>query len=125
MPTERMTAAEYRALPKARGNKYHARGEYYKAVWFPSQLELKFYQLCELRQQVRDISNLEIHPKFWLDAMDCWYVADVGFRECSKTVIVDVKSKPTMTALWQAKWKAAKKQYPQYEWRVVTRKDIG
>lgn len=125
MPIERMTAAEFRAIVKPRGNKFNAIGEWYKHIWFPSQIELTHYRICELRQQAREISHLKAHPRFWLDAMDCWYVADVEYRECGKTVIIEVKGgKPTMMALWKAKWKAAKKQYPKYKWRVVTKEDM-
>jgi len=125
MPTERMTAATYRAASKLRRNKFNARGEHYKGIWFPSQIELKFYRICELRQQAREISGLEVHPKFWLEGMGCHYRADVGYRECGKTVIVEVKGgKPTMTTLWKAKWRCAKAEYPQYKWRLVTKEDM-
>ena len=125
MPTERMTAAAYRATSKPSRNKFNARGEHYLGMWFPSQIELEHYRRCELRQAAREISGLKAHPKFWLEGMGCTYTADTEYCERGRTVITDVKGgKPTMTPLWRAKWRCAKKEYPCCEWRVVTRKDM-
>jgi hypothetical protein len=114
MPTERMTAADYRALLEkqeaATGNKHHAIGE------------LKRYHELLLMQRAGLIKDLTVHPRFKVAAIDAVYEADFQYIEHDVndvTIVEDVKSAHTRRLpLFKAKWAAVQKQYTGFEWRI-------
>jgi hypothetical protein len=123
MPTERMTAAEYRALLEkqeaATGNKHHAIGEFCDGYYFDSRKELKRYHELLLMQRAGLIKDLTVHPRFKVAAIDAVYEADFQYEENGAIVVEDVKSTHTRRLpLFKAKWAAAQKQYTGFEWRI-------
>lgn len=126
MPTERMTADEYRALlenQEAKGaNKHHAIGEFCDGYYFDSQKELKRYHELLLMQRSGLIKDLVVHPRFKVAAIDAVYEADFQYVEHDVndvTIVEDVKSAHTRRLpLFRAKWAAVQKEYQKYEWRI-------
>jgi hypothetical protein len=122
-----MTAEQYRELlvkqqAKATGNKHHARGEHCDGTYFDSQRELKRYHELLLMQRGGLITNLIVHPRFKITAMDCIYEADFQYDELEggDPVVEDVKSSHTRgLPLFKSKWAAVQKEYQDFQWRIV------
>jgi hypothetical protein len=104
---ERMTAAEYRALPKKRRHKYGAKKTTVDGIKFDSKAEAQQYgTLIQHRPRTR-ITNLKVHPEFPLHVKGYEigvYEADFSFIDDSgHTRVQDVKG----LILPLAKWKIA------------------
>jgi len=133
MPTERMTAQQYRSLTKAPGGgKYNTAAKperTWSGVWqghmqtivFDSKFEM--HRFCELRVMEQNglILNLIIQPKFSLTPSEI-YKGDFKYLEPDgkklKWVCEDVKGHETQ--LFRSKWKRVVAMYP-IEFRLVTK----
>lgn len=88
-------------------NKYHAVATMVDGFRFDSQAEARRYGELKLLVRAREITDLEVHPKFPLmvnDAKICTYIADFRYRDTRGTTHVeDVKGRKT--ALYSLKKK--------------------
>lgn len=67
---------------------------------FDSKKEMKRYLYLKILLQKKEISNLEIHPRFDLIVNGVKigrYTADFKYKKLGETIIEDVKSKVTKT----------------------------
>jgi len=81
-------------------NKYNAIKQTYKGEVFDSKRELKRFVELEHLLRAKEISNLEIHPKFDLMVNGVKigrYTADFRYKKDGEVVVEDVKSKATKT----------------------------
>ena len=81
-------------------NKYNAIKQTYKGEVFDSKKELKRFVELEHLLIAREITNLEIHPKFDLMVNGVKigrYTADFRYNKDNEVVVEDVKSKATKT----------------------------
>ena len=81
-------------------NKYNAIKQTYKGEVFDSKRELKRYVELEYLLKAKEISNLELHPKFDLMVNGVKigrYTADFRYNKGEEVVVEDVKSKATKT----------------------------
>ena len=81
-------------------NKYNAIKQTYKGEVFDSKRELKRFVELEHLLRAKEISNLEIHPKFDLMVNGVKigrYTADFRYNKGEEVVVEDVKSKATKT----------------------------
>lgn len=133
--SERMSAAEYRALPR-RGarNKYGARKAYRCAsckaakpkglqcltcgavrdIAFDSQAEARRFDQLVLEQRAGRIVELAVQPAFDIIVAGekiATYFADFSYWKDGARTIEDVKSPATRTAAFRLKKKAVEAQY--------------
>jgi hypothetical protein len=91
----------YRKLEKAnKKNKFNAKKQIYKGLKFDSKKELKRFVELDHLLRAREISNLEIHPRFDLMVNGVKigrYTADFRYNKGNEVVVEDVKSKATKT----------------------------
>jgi hypothetical protein len=126
MKTERITAAEYRALMAAPArNKYNAKRVKYDGIWFDSIKESQRYAELRLLERAGVVKDIAVHPVYMLSMSDtaiCNYIPDFRYTDVKTgdVVVEDVKGrKATQTTAWRLKWKMAKAQYPDVRWEVV------
>jgi hypothetical protein len=89
--------------------KYRAIPTTLDGILFASKKEANRYSELKLLQKVGAISELVCHPRFLLLVQGvkiCTYVADFQYRDSYGAFVVeDVKSVPTMTAVYRLKRK--------------------
>lgn len=81
---------------------------------FASKREANRFLELQLLEKSGQIECLELQPKFPIvvNGMKCGvYIADFRFMEGGKTIIEDVKSKPTMTAVYRLKKRLVRALY--------------
>lgn len=81
-------------------NKYNAIKQTYNGEVFDSKKELKRYMELELLLRAKEITDLELHPKFDLMVNGVKigrYTADFRYKNGSDIIVEDVKSKATKT----------------------------
>ena len=81
-------------------NKYNAIKQTYNGEIFDSKKELNRFMELEILLRAREISDLEVHPKF--DVMVNGvkigrYTADFRYKKGSDVIVEDVKSRATKT----------------------------
>jgi hypothetical protein len=89
--------------------KYHNKRVTYDGHSFDSIIEAARYVELKLLEAAGDISCLEVHPSFDLGV--CRYKADFRYNENSHSVVEDVKSAPTRTAVYRLKKKLMKERH--------------
>lgn len=102
--------------------KYHAKRTQVDGIWFASGREASWYSQYKLLERGKVISKLELQPEFTLSANGIVigkYRADFAYEEKGKRIIIDVKSKPTITPLYRWKLKHLRAQYPSIDHREV------
>ena len=81
-------------------NKYNAIKQTYNGELFDSKKELKRYMELELLLRAKEITDLELHPKFDLMVNGVKigrYTADFRYKKGSEIIVEDVKSRATKT----------------------------
>ncbi len=81
-------------------NKYNAIKQTYKGEIFDSKKELNRFMELEILLRAREISDLELHPKFDLMVNGVKigrYTADFRYKKGSDIIVEDVKSRATKT----------------------------
>ena len=81
-------------------NKYNAIKQTYNGEIFDSKKELNRFMELEILLRAREISDLEVHPKFDLMVNGVKigrYTADFRYKKGSDIIVEDVKSKATKT----------------------------
>lgn len=96
-----LTAAEYRAQPKAKRNKYRARKTEVDGITFDSALEAKYYANLKLLEKAGAVYGVELQKRYALVGPDgsliTTYIADFVFwdQRAKHLRIVDVKGVKT------------------------------
>lgn len=112
-------------------NKFHAIKVRRDGYTFDSKAEDRRY--CELRllERAGEISDLQVHPSFTLLDPCTWngkhypavrFTPDFQYQENGRTVIEDVKSKPTQTRDFKLRlrlWILNHPEEDQWDFRVV------
>jgi len=81
-------------------NKYNAIKQTYKGEIFDSKKELNRFMELEILLRTKEISDLELHPKFDLMVNGVKigrYTADFRYKKGSDIIVEDVKSRATKT----------------------------
>ena len=104
-------------------------------IRFASRLEARRYQQLKLLERAGEISELKLQEEFVIDRgyisyqtgqkmRAVVYVADFSYNDhrTKQHVIEDVKG--VETAQFRNKWRMCQERYPQYDWRIVTQKDM-
>ena len=81
-------------------NKYNAIKQTYNGEFFDSKKELNRFMELEILLRAREISDLEVHPKFDLMVNGVKigrYTADFRYKKGSDVIVEDVKSRATKT----------------------------
>ena len=81
-------------------NKYNAIKQTYNGEIFDSKKELNRFMELEILLRAREISDLEVHPKFDLMVNGVKigrYTADFRYKKGSDVIVADVKSRATKT----------------------------
>jgi len=127
---ERLSVEEYQLLirdkkrnPTGRANKYNAKKVHYGGHVFDSTWEFYVWRDHAMMQRARKISHLTVHPKYDLyvgKQKVAAYIADLSYTDniTGLTVVVDAKSRATMTKVARLKHKMFRAQYP-YQLRIV------
>ena len=93
---------------------------------FDSEKEAKRYKELKLLERAKEISNLELQPRFLLQESfrkngktyrKIDYIADFQYIEDGKTIIEDVKG--LQTEAFKIKHKLFEKKYPELELRII------
>lgn len=126
---DRLTVEEYRILisDKKRnptgGNKYNAKKVRYGPYVFDSTWEFYVWRDHVMLQRARKISHLEVHPKYdlYVDKQKvATYIADLCYIDniTGLLVVVDAKSRATMTKVARLKHKMFRAQY-RHELKII------
>lgn len=104
-------------LSKPKANKYRAKTTTIDGIRFASQAEAKRYSELKTLEKANEISALVLQPKFPLYDVTGFcvghWIADFQYR-CHRrgtTIVEDVKSKATRTALYRWKKRHFESQY--------------
>ena len=115
--------------------KYHSKQTIVNGIKFPSILEADRYSQLLLLLRAGEITNLKLQVEFvinqaYTDAetgermRSVVYVADFVYFDMrtKRTVIEDTKG--IETAVFRNKWRQIKELYPQYDRRILKRRDV-
>lgn len=104
-------------------------------IKFASRLESERFQQLRLLEQAGEISGLMLQVEFQI--LKGWtnpetgeriksrhYVADFVYHDRSTGRFVIEDTKGMETAEFRLKWDYMRSQYPEYEFRKVTREDV-
>lgn len=107
-------------------SKYHNKKVQVDMYVFDSIAESKRYKELKLLEQVGEISELELQPRFLLQEgfkkngktfRKIEYIADFQYIENGRLVIEDVKGKET--EVFKLKRKLFEHEYPDYELKLI------
>lgn len=107
-------------------NKYRNKKIQVDMYVFDSIAESKRYKELKLLEKAKEISNLELQPKFILQEgfkkngktyRPIYYIADFKYKEKGKTIVEDVKG--IQTDVFKLKHKLFEKKYPDLELRII------
>lgn len=96
------------SMRRPRENKYRNRPITIDGVRFASRAEARRYGELILLQRIGDITDLEVQPRYPLVVNGhkiATYVADFRYLKAGQTVVEDVKSPATRTAVYKLKAK--------------------
>lgn len=104
-------------------------------IKFQSRLEADRYQQLLLLEKAGEISALVLQPEFqilrgWVNPetgekiKSRFYVGDFSYVDENTGRLVVEDTKGMETAEFRLKWSLVKSQYPQYDFRKVTREDV-
>ena len=115
--------------------KYHAKQTIVNGIKFPSILEANRYSQLLLLLRAGEIANLKLQVEFvinqaYTDAetgermRSVIYIADFMYFDVrtKRTVVEDTKG--IETAVFKIKWRQVKELYPQFDWRILKRRDV-
>ena len=115
--------------------KYNSKQTIVNGIKFPSILEADRYSQLILMLRAGEITNLKLQVEFvinqaYTDAetgermRSVVYVADFVYFDMrtKRTVIEDTKG--IETAVFRNKWRQIKELYPQYDRRILKRRDV-
>jgi len=118
-----------------KSNKYNAIRSELNGIRFASKLEADRYkQLMEL-QRAGKITKLKLQVQFviargYIDPRTgekmrpVVYVADFMYFDTERKIWVVEDTKGIVTNNFSNKWRQCREEYPEYEWKIITREDI-
>ncbi len=119
----------------SRENKYKSVPIWIDSHRFPSLLEGNRYKQLKLLWQTGEIRELKLQVKFAIsrsyvdpatmtEMREVYYKCDFMYFEVSsgRTVVEDTKGKPTKD--FSNKWRQCREIYPEYDWRILTAKEV-
>lgn len=100
----------YLTFPSTAASKYRNKKTVIDGITFASKREANRYAELKLLERVGEIIDLKCQPRYSLATNGVklgTYVADFSYREkaTNESVVEDVKSKPTITAIYRLKKK--------------------
>lgn len=107
-------------------NKYRNKKIQVDMYVFDSIAESKRYKELKLLERAKEITELELQPKFILQEAfkkngktyrKIEYIADFKYKEKGKTIVEDVKG--MQTDVFKLKRKLFEKKYPDLELRII------
>ena len=112
--------------------KYNAKKTTINGITFASRLEATRFQQLRLLEKAGEISSLTLQPEFqifqgYIDpdtgekTKSIFYVGDFRYCDIANRRIIVEDTKGMETPEFRLKWKLVQSQYPQYEFRKVTR----
>jgi hypothetical protein len=121
MPTNRMTADEYRAHLASKPNKYGAKRTEYDGHTFASQAEADRYAHLRLMERAGLITGLRLQPRYTLQdgprSVRLTYVADFAYEERGRHIVEDVKG--LRLPVFEVKRRLFVRRFPELVLRVV------
>ena len=115
--------------------KYHAKKTTIDGITFDSRLEAERFQQLRLLEQAGEINNLTLQPEFQIfigrrdsktgeKVKSRYYVGDFMYIDKTGHKVIVEDTKGVETPEFRLKWDLVKSQYPEYEFRKVTREDV-
>lgn len=115
--------------------KYHAQKTEVNGITFDSKLESDRYQQLMLLVKAEIIDNLKLQPEFqisqgWVNPetgekiRSRFYKGDFMYHDIPLNRVIVEDTKGMETAEFRLKWDLVRSQYPEYEFRKVTREDV-
>ena len=115
--------------------KYHSRKVTINRITFASQLEGDRYTQLMLLEKAGEISDLVLQPEFqilrgWVNPetgekiKSRFYIGDFQYLDNATGRIIVEDTKGIETPEFRLKWSLVKSQYPQFEFRKLTRDDV-
>jgi len=115
--------------------KYNAKKTTIDGITFASRLEADRYVQLKMLEQAGQISSLVLQPEFQIlrgfinpatgeKVKSKFYVGDFQYIDELDNKIVVEDTKGMETAEFRLKWSLVKSQYPQFEFRKLTRADV-
>lgn len=115
--------------------KYNAKKTTVNGITFDSKLEAERFEQLLLLEKAGEIDDLKLQPEFQINQgwkhpetgekiHSRFYVGDFQYHDLrsEKVVVEDVKGMET--AEFRLKWDLVRSQYPGFEFRKVTKKEI-
>ena len=115
--------------------KYHSIATEVNGIRFPSRLEAERYEELVLLQKAGKINHLKLQVEFTISRAfrsaedgekfrSVIYVADFAYfeSETGRWVVEDTKGVETST--FKNKWRQCRELYPEYDWRILKRRDV-
>lgn len=109
--TQRMPAAAYRALPKAKKNKYGAKRTTLDGITFASKAESAYYAKLKQRETAGEVANVELQKRYAMTIggfLICTYVSDFDFYDITEKRQRTVDTKGVITDVFRIKRKLMK-----------------
>ena len=112
--------------------KYNAQKTAIDGITFDSKLEAERYTQLRLLEKAGEISMLILQPEFQIlrgfinpetgeKIKSKFYIGDFQYIDEANNKIIVEDTKGMETAEFRLKWSLVKSQYPQFEFRKVTR----
>lgn len=109
-------------------SKYHAKRVTQGGISFDSKAEARRWQELQILENAGEIKYLRAHPRYTIwtgfnpasgkrEKID--YIPDFEYQEAGRLICEDVKSRPTITAVFRMKAKMFRCAYPDIELRIV------
>ena len=116
-------------------NKYQNNKTTINGIKFDSKLEAVRYQQLLLLEQAGEIWHLVLQPELqisegWIDPLtgekhrSSFYFGDFKYVDVREHKVIIEDTKGIETAEFRLKWKLAQSQYPQYEFRKITKDQV-
>ena len=115
--------------------KYHSIATEVNGIRFPSRLEAERYEELRLLERAGELSRLQLQVEFVIARAfksaetgerfrSVFYVADFVYFEIGSGRWVVEDTKGVETSTFKNKWRQCREIYPEYDWRILKRKDL-
>ena len=115
--------------------KYHAKKTEVNGITFDSKLEAERFTQLLLLEKAGEIQCLRLQPEFQIlkgfinpetgeKIRSRFYVGDFSYLDNAKERVVVEDVKGMETSEFRLKWDLVKSQYPEFEFRKVTRDEV-
>lgn len=115
--------------------KYRSRKTVINGITFASKLEAERYQQLRLLQKSGIIRDLVLQPEFQIfrgyvdpetgaKTRSRFYVADFQYTDVEAHKVIVEDTKGIETDVFRLKWDYVRSEYPQFEFRKLTRRDV-